>query len=466
MADDRERGKRRTRSRTQIVRQGQGARPRAGLRIQTLRCTLAAWPAADYEEGSFLSRRGRLSLACSGRQLPDGLPFLPLYPSLASLSSFSRGSSCPQPASAPPVPFRPHAARRARPGTDNPRKPEAGAVTGSPGGGRDDRVLSAASGRGKEEADTVITTDRPRLKPLLPQGLLETRGRPACHRHDGAWERPGATGQASGEGLELGAAARGGASGAGGGSGGALEAGSRPASAPGGVSAFFPSPLLSALGQLPGAALTQLASGTPAACRSGQLQASRPAASGQNTPPRPPKGLARLTAAPGRPPPPRPAPSAPPCRSRAPRMRRPPTARRRGQGWRPNAGRQHRAAAVPPRQQRRRQRRCALVRCRRCSTAPRHRQQRAPGGRRGPRGGTGAAVPRRAPAGSVHAGRRQRRRFLTGRQQRARRRRFAGTAAPPCRYRRTAAAVSTAAPHRTCAVPDLQYRVSSARGQQ
>ena len=148
--------------------------PHFGLRIQTPRCTLAVWPAADYEEGSFLTRRGTLSLACSRRQLPAGWPLISSSLPFSGLSSFSRSSSCPQPVSALPLPFHPHTARRVRPGRDNPRKPEVGAVNGIPRGGTDNCGLSAASGRGKKEAATIIIVACPWLEPLLPQGLLET----------------------------------------------------------------------------------------------------------------------------------------------------------------------------------------------------------------------------------------------------------------------------------------------------
>ena len=128
----------------------------------------------DYEEGSFLTQRGRLSLACSRRQLPARWPLISSSLPFSGLSSFSRSSSCPQPVSALPVPFHPHTARRVRPGRDNPRKPEVGTVNGIPRGGTDNCGLSAASGRGKKEAVTVTIIACPWPEPLLPQGLLET----------------------------------------------------------------------------------------------------------------------------------------------------------------------------------------------------------------------------------------------------------------------------------------------------
>ena len=159
--------------------------PRFGLRIQTPQCTLVVWSAADYEEGSFLTRRGRLSLACSGRQLPAGWPLI--SSSLPSSGLSSRSSSHPQAASAPTIPFHPHAARRVTPGKDKPRKPEVSAVDGIPRGGTDNCILSVASGRGKKEAATVIIVACPWPEPLLPQGLLEMHRGPACHCHDRAW---------------------------------------------------------------------------------------------------------------------------------------------------------------------------------------------------------------------------------------------------------------------------------------
>ena len=132
------------------------------------------WPVVHYKERSLPTRRGRLSLACSGRQRSARWPSVSSSLPFSSFSGFSRGSSCPQPVSAPPVPFRPHTTRRVRSGRDNPRKPEAGAVSSIPRGGMDNRVLTAASGTGKEAAATVITIDRPWPKPFLLQELLET----------------------------------------------------------------------------------------------------------------------------------------------------------------------------------------------------------------------------------------------------------------------------------------------------
>lgn len=64
--------------------------------------------------------------------------------------------------------------RRARPGRDNPRQPEVGAVNGIPRGGMDNHMLSVASGRRKEAAVTIISVNCPWPKPLLPQEFLET----------------------------------------------------------------------------------------------------------------------------------------------------------------------------------------------------------------------------------------------------------------------------------------------------
>ena len=117
---------------------------------------LVAWPAVDYEEGPLLTRRGRFSLACSGRHLPARWCLISSFLRFSGLSSFS--SSCPQPVHASSVPFHPHITRRARPGRDNPHKPEAGAVNSLPRGGTDNRILSTASG-GKEAAVTITTVD-------------------------------------------------------------------------------------------------------------------------------------------------------------------------------------------------------------------------------------------------------------------------------------------------------------------
>lgn len=69
-----------------------------------------------HEEGSFLAQRGRLSLVCSSRQLLAGSSSF--YSSAAlpvsGLSSFSCGSSCPQPGSVQ-LPLFARAARRMRP---------------------------------------------------------------------------------------------------------------------------------------------------------------------------------------------------------------------------------------------------------------------------------------------------------------------------------------------------------------
>ena len=206
---------------------------------QTLRRTLAVWPAADYKEGSFLTRRDRLSLACSGRQLPARRPSISSSSPFSGLSSVSCSSSCPQAAIALPVPFHPHATRRVRPGRDNPRQPEAGAINGIVRGGMDNHILSTASVRGKEAAATVITIDRPWPNPLLPQGLLETPlfPRPAANGTPIKGESSAFEGQlaafTTGLGGSLGLRGRlqgrrwswgqlHGASGAGGGSGGAL----------------------------------------------------------------------------------------------------------------------------------------------------------------------------------------------------------------------------------------------------
>ena len=206
---------------------------------QTLRRTLAVWPAADYKEGSFLTRRDRLSLACSGRQLPARRPSISSSLPFSGFSSVSCSSSCPQAAIALPVPFHPHATRRVRPGRDNPRQPEAGAINGIVRGGMDNHILSTASVRGKEAAATVITIDRPWPNPLLPQGLLETPlfPRPAANGTPIKGESSAFEGQlaafTTGLGGSLGLRGRlqgrrwswgqlHGASGAGGGSGGAL----------------------------------------------------------------------------------------------------------------------------------------------------------------------------------------------------------------------------------------------------
>ena len=97
---------------------------------------------------------------------------------------------------------------------------------------------------------TIITTARPWPEPLFLQGLLETHRGPACCLHDRAWGQPGATGQASGEVLELGAAARG-ERGRGRLRGSSGKLGRRPASALGGCPPPSPLPFY----QLPGNSL-------------------------------------------------------------------------------------------------------------------------------------------------------------------------------------------------------------------
>ena len=58
--------------------------------VQTVQCALAVWPAEEYKEGSFLTRRGRLGSlwpAAGGSCWLAGLWFLLLYLSVASPAS-------------------------------------------------------------------------------------------------------------------------------------------------------------------------------------------------------------------------------------------------------------------------------------------------------------------------------------------------------------------------------------------
>jgi len=136
--------------------------------VTTLRGTLAAWPAAGYQEGSFLTQRGRVSPACSGRQQPARWPSIFSSSPFPGLSSFSRSSSCPQTVNTPPLPFHPHAMRRARPGRDSPHKPEAGTANGNPRAGTDKRILSAAPATEKEAAATTLRETEARSRASVP----------------------------------------------------------------------------------------------------------------------------------------------------------------------------------------------------------------------------------------------------------------------------------------------------------
>lgn len=126
----------------------------------------------DYEEGSSHAHRGRVSLACSGRQLPARWPSVSSSLPSCGLSSFS--SSRPQPVSAPPVPLRSRAARRGRPGRDSPREPEAAAVNGIPGDERTAALTAWPLAEGRRQQRPLLPRLHPGRSPSFRRGF---RGR-------------------------------------------------------------------------------------------------------------------------------------------------------------------------------------------------------------------------------------------------------------------------------------------------
>lgn len=199
----------------------------SGLHVQTLWCPLALCPAADYKEVPFLTCRGGVSPGCSGRQLPcisSSVPF-------SGLSSFSHGSSCPQPIRVCLSLLAPHG--EGSPGADNPRVPEAGAINGS--------ASLQPLGEGKKQQRPLITQIVPARSlffrrgfgrphsflallltaPMLRENQVHYRASLQPSRQGSGMPR--ATGQASGQVLEPGAATRG-ERGRGDSSGGALVA--------------------------------------------------------------------------------------------------------------------------------------------------------------------------------------------------------------------------------------------------
>jgi len=102
------------------------------------------------------------------RQLPGKWHSISSSAPFSGLSSFCHDSSCPQPLSAPPLPFRPHAASTARPGTHSPHKPGAGAANGIPRAVTDKRVLSAAPATQTEAATTALRETEARSRASVP----------------------------------------------------------------------------------------------------------------------------------------------------------------------------------------------------------------------------------------------------------------------------------------------------------
>lgn len=167
-----------------------------------------------------------------------------------------------------------------------------GAVNGIPRGGTDNRVLRAASGRGKEVAATIISLNPPWVKPLLPRGLLEMPLFPmqlpptAANGTQIKGESSTFEGQPSRQGLGLQGRLRGSCTG-----GAGLR---RSSSELGGC----PPPSLLPFCQTLGDSLGLPGSSSPPMDRQ-RFEASPPGSPRQGTPLCPTKGLAHLTGGPG-----------------------------------------------------------------------------------------------------------------------------------------------------------------------
>ena len=124
-------------------------------------------PSSPREAGCLLAAAGG-----SCRLDPPSFYSSAAFP-FPGLSSFSRGSSCPQPVSAPAVPFRPcHEENEAK---GNPPKPEPDAVSNSPGEEPtpEASVLPLGEGKNEQLLPSGMTVALLRQDPLLLQELLE-----------------------------------------------------------------------------------------------------------------------------------------------------------------------------------------------------------------------------------------------------------------------------------------------------